>query len=282
MAIIQAGATPALADINPTTALLDLASVERCLMPQTKAVLLVHLYGWVREMERWMTFCKKATIHLLEDCAEAHGAVWARQHAGVFGAWGAFSFYPTKNLGAKGDAGALVTNSAEIASRVKTLQNYGANKRYEHLETGLNNRLHELHAAILSTRLNWLDQFNAGRREIAQRYFAEIRNRRIQLLSAPITVRSENSKPSPHDGHASRRRSPAASHVYHLFVVRCAERNRLAHFLKEHGIKTSIHYPLLAHHQNFLEKRPLRSARSSKRRISCRTLSFSSMPSAAS
>ena len=118
MAIIQAGATPALADINPTTALLDLASVERCLMPQTKAVLLVHLYGWVREMERWMTFCKKATIHLLEDCAEAHGAVWARQHAGVFGAWGAFSFYPTKNLGAKGDAGALVANSAEIASRV--------------------------------------------------------------------------------------------------------------------------------------------------------------------
>jgi dTDP-4-amino-4,6-dideoxygalactose transaminase len=202
-------------------------------------------------MERWIAFCKKARVHLLEDCAQAHGAVWAGQHAGVFGAWGAFSFYPTKNLGAKGDAGALVTNSAEIASRVKTLRNYGATKRYKHLEGGLNSRLDELQAAILSTRLNWLKQFNARRQEIAQRYFAGIRNRRIQLLSAPITITSENSKPSPHDGHALRKRSPAASHVYHLFVVRCVERNRLAHSLKEHRIKTSIHYPLPAHRQSF-------------------------------
>src|SRR2546430_7178459 len=125
LAIIHAGASPVLADINLATALLDFASVERCLTPRTKAVLLVHLYGQVGEMERWITFCKGRKIHLLEDFAQGHGAVWNGQHAGAFGTWGAFSFYPTKNLGAKGDAGALITNSAKIAERVKTLRNCG-------------------------------------------------------------------------------------------------------------------------------------------------------------
>jgi dTDP-4-amino-4,6-dideoxygalactose transaminase len=251
VAIMHAGATPTLADIDPGTALLDLASVERCLTPQTRAVLLVHLYGRVSEMEHWTTFCKGARIHLLEDCAQAHGAVWAGRHVGTFGAWGAFSFYPTKNLGAKGDAGALVTNSAEIASRVKTLRNYGATKRYEYPETGLNSRLDELQAAILSTRLNWLEQFNARRQELARRFFAGIRNPRIQLLSAPITVALENVKPSLDGWHDSQKRWPAASHVYHLFVVRSAERNRLARFFEEHGIETLIHYPIPAHQQGF-------------------------------
>jgi dTDP-4-amino-4,6-dideoxygalactose transaminase len=116
-AIIHAGATPVLADIELGTALLDPTSVERCLTARTKAVLLVHLYGQIRETERWTTLCKKARIHLLEDCAQAHGSIWRGRHAGVFGTVGTFSFYPTKNLGAKGDAGALVTDSEERCSR---------------------------------------------------------------------------------------------------------------------------------------------------------------------
>jgi dTDP-4-amino-4,6-dideoxygalactose transaminase len=228
VAIMRSGATPVLADIDPGTALLDVASAQRCLTPRTKAVLLVHLYGQVREMSDWTTFCQAAKIHLLEDCAQAHGAAWGGQRAGVFGTWSAFSFYPTKNLGAKGDAGALVTNSEEIATRVKTLRNYGATRRYEHPEAGLNSRLDELQAAILLTRLNWLDRFNARRREIARKYVAEIKNPRIRLLSPPVS---------------------AENHAYHLFAVRCAERNRLANFLKENGIETLIHYPIPAHHQ---------------------------------
>ena len=229
MAIMRTGATPVLADIDAKTALLDLASVERCLSPRTKAVLLVHLYGHVHEMERWVAFCKNAEIHLLEDCAHAHGAAWNGQRAGVFGTWGAFSFYPTKNLGAKGDGGALITSSEEIASRVKTLRNYGESKgRYQHLEAGLNSRLDELQAAILSVRLSWLERFTARRQEIAAKYFAAMENPRIQLLSAP---------------------SSTENHVYHLFVVHCAERDRLVEVLHKHGIQSSIHYPIPAHRQ---------------------------------
>src|SRR5213593_2328809 len=180
--IMRAGASPVLADIDPATALLDPRSVER-----------------------WAALCEKAKIYLLEDCAHAHGAAWKGQHAGGFGMWGAFSFYPTKNLGAKGDAGALITNSEEIDARAKSLRNYGTTKRYEHPEVGLNSRLDELQAAILSTRLNLLRPFNTRRQEIAEKYFAEVKNSRLQLLSVPIA---------------------AENHVYHLFLVRCAERNR--------------------------------------------------------
>jgi dTDP-4-amino-4,6-dideoxygalactose transaminase len=228
VAIMHAGATPVLADIEPATALLDPASVERCLTPRTKAVLLVHLYGQIREMERWTSLCKQAKIHLLEDCAQAHGSLWDGQHAGVFGTWGAFSFYPTKNLGARGDAGALITNSSELAARARSLRNYGEIKRYEHLERGLNSRLDELQAAILSVRLDWLPKFNARRREIARTYLNQIGNEHIELLSRPATEES---------------------HVYHLFVVRCSERNRLADFVSQAGIQTLIHYPIAAHHQ---------------------------------
>jgi dTDP-4-amino-4,6-dideoxygalactose transaminase len=228
LAIIHAGATPVLADIDVPTALLDFGSVERCLTSRTRAVLLVHLYGQVREMERWITFSKDKKIHLLEDCAQAHGAVWNGQHAGSFGTWGAFSFYPTKNLGTKGDAGGLITNSERIAERVRTLRNCGTAKRYEHPEAGLNSRMDELHAAILSARLDWLGRFNRRRQAIARKYLDKINNARIELLSAP---------------------NPEQSHVYYLFVVRCAERDRLANFLREHGIETLIHYPIPAHRQ---------------------------------
>lgn len=230
MAILHAGATPVLADIERETALLDIASVKRCLTKRTKAVLLVHLYGQVPDMTPWIDMAGNARIQLLEDAAQAHGAVRQERCAGSFGKWGAFSFYPTKNLGAKGDAGAFVTDSRELADRVKTLRNYGTVGRYEHLELGLNSRLDELQAAILRTRLAWLDRFNRRRQQIAARYHTEITHPQIELPFRPSEV---------------------SSHVHHLFVVRSAERDRLEQFLQEKGVKTLIHYPIAAHRQPF-------------------------------
>jgi dTDP-4-amino-4,6-dideoxygalactose transaminase len=228
LGISRAGATPVLADVEPEGVLLDMASVDRCITPQTKAVLLVHLYGRMPAMDSWTAFCEARKIDLLEDCAQAHGATWNRRRSGSFGAFGAFSFYPTKNLGARGDSGALVTDSEELAARAQELRNYGARNRYEHPQAGLNSRLDELHAAILCVRLSWLDRFNSRRQEIAGRYLAALDNPGITLLLPP----------------------PAeSSYVYHLFVVRCQQRDRLAAFLRQRGIETLVHYPIPAHRQ---------------------------------
>jgi len=227
-AVLRVGAVPVFSDIEGTSFNLDPLLLEEAITPRTKAIIPVHFAGYPANMDELLRIAQQHGLILIEDCAHAHGAVSGGQHAGTAGTWGAFSFYPTKNLGAKGDAGALITNSEEISIRTKSLRNYGTTKRYEHPETGLNSRLDEVQAAILSTRLNWLERFNARRREIAQKYFDKIDNVRIELLSPP--VEDEN-------------------HVYHLFVVRCAERNRLAHFLEERGIETLIHYPIPAHRQ---------------------------------
>lgn len=228
LAIIRAGATPVLADIDPETALLDPDSVERCLSPRTRAVLLVHLYGQVRTMERWTALCEQARIYLLEDCAQSHAAAWQGKVAGTFGTWGAYSFYPTKNLGAVGDGGAIVTDSEEIAVKAGMLRNYGQSQRYHHPEPGLNSRLDELQAAILSTRLGWLDAYTRTRREIAGAYFDGIRNPLVRTLARPLEK---------------------DSHVHHLFVIRCDERDRLAGHLQERGVSSLIHYPVPVHHQ---------------------------------
>jgi dTDP-4-amino-4,6-dideoxygalactose transaminase len=228
LAIIRAGAAPVLADIDPSTALLDHASVERCISPKTKAVLLVHLYGQVSEMESWVALCQPHGIALLEDCAQAHLAQWNGKTAGSLGAFGAYSFYPTKNLGALGDGGALICNDAELAQRAAILRNYGQSVRYHHPTLGLNSRLDELQAALLLTRLEWLEDFTERRCQIAGTYHAGIANSAVQLLSPPIQARS---------------------HVYHLFVVLSQERDRLAHHLKENGVQTLVHYPVPVHGQ---------------------------------
>lgn len=176
LAIIRAGATPVLADIDPASALLDPVSVERCLSSRTRAILLVHLYGQVRNMDTWIALCNHADVQLLEDCAQSHLASWKNKVAGAFGAWGAYSFYPTKNLGTLGDGGAIITNSEEVANQSKILRNYGQSQRYHHSELGLNSRLDEMHAAILTTRLGWVDFFTARRNEIAKAYFDGIKN----------------------------------------------------------------------------------------------------------
>ena len=228
LAIIRAGATPVLADIDESTALLSLKSVQRCLSKQTKAVLLVHLYGQITEMSLWQQWCDQHNIHLLEDCAQAHLATSNGQCAGTFGKWGAYSFYPTKNLGAVGDAGALVTNDKQIADTSKRLRNYGQSDRYHHLEYGVNSRLDEIQAAILSVRLKWLRTFTERRRQIASQYEKELRNQSIEMLAPPANMHS---------------------HVYHLFVLRCHDPKKLIAHLHQHSIAALQHYPVPIHHQ---------------------------------
>jgi len=223
LAILRAGATPVLADIDPQTALLDPASVERCIGRRTKAILLVHLYGQVRDMDGWTALCERHGIALLEDCAQAHLAKWNERSVGAFGRFGAYSFYPTKNLGALGDGGALVTDDAGLAEQSAVLRNYGQSERYHHPVSGLNSRLDELQAALLTARLDWLDRFTKRRGEIAMAYQARIRNPSTQVLADPLQP---------------------ASHVYHLFVILCDERDRLAKHLLAGGIEALIHYPL--------------------------------------
>jgi len=228
LAIIRAGATPVLADIDPETALLSLDSAERCLSSKTKAVVLVHLYGQVRDMSAWQQFCARRGLALVEDCAQAHRATLGGKVAGSFGRVGAYSFYPTKNLGAPGDAGALVTDDRPLAERGQRLRNYGQSDRYHHLELGMNSRLDELQAAILRERLRWLEMFTSRRQEIARSYLDEMRNPQVRLQARPVET---------------------SAHVYHLFVVTSPQRDALQTHLERSNVQSLIHYPIPVHHQ---------------------------------
>ena len=228
LAILRAGATPVLADIESDTALLSIESVERCITPKTKALLLVHLYGQVRQMDAWTAFCGAHGIALIEDCAQAHLATWHGKVAGSFGVAGAYSFYPTKNLGAPGDAGMLVTNNQVISDRASKLRNYGQSVRYQHPELGMNSRLDEIHAAMLAERLKWLPVFTERRRQIADAYRVGINNTLVQLLASP-------------EEHIA--------HVYHLFVITCEQRELLQSHLNTCGVQALIHYPICIHDQ---------------------------------
>lgn len=228
LAILRAGATPVLADIDPETALLSIESAQRCVSPKTKAVVLVHLYGQVRGMEAWTAFCVERGITLIEDCAQAHLAAWKGKVVGSFGAAGAYSFYPTKNLGAAGDAGMLVTQEKALAERASRLRNYGQSVRYQHPELGMNSRLDEIHAAMLAERLKWLPEFTERRRQIANAYREGIQNIHVQLLAPP---------------------EESSAHVYHLFVVTCQKRDALLAHLQKQQIQSLIHYPVPIHMQ---------------------------------
>ena len=228
LAIIRAGAAPVLADIEADTGLMSVESVKRCLSENTKAILLVHLYGQVRNMPDWQELCRYYGLALLEDCAQAHLADQGGSVAGSFGVAGAYSFYPTKNLGAIGDGGMLVTSSEILAERSRRLRNYGQSVRYEHPELGMNSRLDEIQAAILSVRLKWLDKFTQRRREIANRYQTEIQNVHIKQLALP--------------------QEPSA-HVYHLYVIKCQLRDQLQSYLLTKDVQTHIHYPIPIHKQ---------------------------------
>jgi dTDP-4-amino-4,6-dideoxygalactose transaminase len=229
LAIIRSGATPVLADIDPATGIISIDSVKRCLTNKTRAVVIVHLYGQIRKMLEWQELCESNGIYLIEDCAQAHLATENGRRAGCFGVAGTFSFYPTKNLGAFGDAGMIVTNSSEISAKCSVLRNYGQSERYHHPLIGLNSRLDEVHAAVLIEKLKLLENCNTRRKEIASRYRKNIRNPKIQLLSDSIEQES---------------------HVYHLFVILCGYRDDLMVHLANKKIQSLIHYPIPIHLQD--------------------------------
>lgn len=254
LAILRAGATPVLADIEPETALLSIDSVRRCLSKQTKAVLLVHLYGQVRAMAAWQAFCHEHQIALVEDCAQAHLSTWQGKVAGSFGVAGAYSFYPTKNLGAPGDAGMLVTNDKTLAEKAGRLRNYGQSVRYSHPDIGMNSRLDEIQAAMLTERLKWLPEFTDRRRQIADAYRCGIDNSLVKHLAAP-----------EHD----------SAHVYHLFVIICEQREALQNFLNLQKVQSLIHYPIPVHGQTpcqDVKRDPLGLANSEQHAATCLSL----------
>jgi dTDP-4-amino-4,6-dideoxygalactose transaminase len=228
LAILRTGATPVLADVNADTALISQESVLRCISSKTKAVLLVHLYGQVRAISAWQELCRNHNIHLIEDCAQAHLAESNNKRAGSFGTAGAFSFYPTKNLGSLGDAGMIVSSNSEIALFAKTYRNYGQTSRYHHPMIGMNSRLDEMQAAILAVKANWLEKYTARRKSIAETYLTQVKNKFISHLAEPEF---------------------SGSHVYHLFVITCTNREALQAYLKANAIESLIHYPIPIHKQ---------------------------------
>jgi dTDP-4-amino-4,6-dideoxygalactose transaminase len=221
LAILIAGARPVFADIDPERLTIDPAAIGAALTPRTRAILPVHLYGQAAEMDAIMEIAARHGLAVVEDCCQAHLATSRGRPVGTIGTAGAFSFYPTKNLGALGDAGAVVTNDASLARRITLLRNGGQTDRYHHEIAGVNSRLDELQAAILRARLPYLRQWTERRRALAGAY-------RTQLAGAPVIVPPE--------------RDPG--HVYHLFVVRSRRRDRLQRHLRDHGVDTLVHYPV--------------------------------------
>lgn len=221
LAILMAGATPVFADIDPDRLTIDPAAVEAAITPRTAAVLPVHLYGQAADLTRLGAIASRHDLVLVEDACQAHLATCEGRPVGTIGAAGAFSFYPTKNLGALGDAGAALTNDASLADRLKRLRNGGQTDRYHHPEFGVNSRLDEMQAAILRARLQRLPAWTARRRELGRRY-------RAQLADAAISV------PGEHD----------PGHAYHLFPVRASDRDAFMTHLASQGIGSLIHYPI--------------------------------------
>jgi len=206
---------------------LDPACVEAAIGPRTRAIMAVHLYGQLANMPALAALARRHRLLLIEDAAQAHGASSDGCKAGAFGDAAAFSFFPTKNLGALGDGGAVVTADIALAERVRALRNYGSERKYHHAFRGVNSRLDELQAALLRVKLKYLDEDNAWRRRLAQRYREGIRHPQIEC---------------PNVLHEER-------HVWHLFVVRCARRDALQQHLQRQGIQSQVHYPLPAHRQ---------------------------------
>lgn len=229
LAVIRSGATPVLADIDSETAMLSPVSVRRCISAKTKAILLVHLYGQIGPVNELLALAREHDLRLIEDCAQAHGAVWQGASAGSFGELAAWSFYPTKNLGAVGDGGAITTSSQPLAEIARSLRNYGQTVRYHHPTIGMNSRLDEIQAAILRERLRFLQGWVERRRVIAHAYASRIVNPRIRLMPLP-----------PERGR----------HAHHLFVVTSERRDELQTYLKSHGVESLIHYPIAVHLQD--------------------------------
>lgn len=226
-AVSFAGAVPVFVDIDEKTFTLNPALIEERITPKTKAIIPVHLYGQCADMDPILEIANQHGLVVVEDCAQASGALYKGRMAGTMGHAGAFSFYPSKNLGALGDGGLVLTNDEAIAQSVIKLRNYGQEKRYYHSIKGFNSRLDELQAALLSAKLPYLDGWNQRRQEIAKRYteaFSPVG------ISCPL-------------------QAPDRFHIYHLYVVRVPQRDRFQQLLAEKGVGTVIHYPIPVHLQ---------------------------------
>lgn len=225
LAVTHAGARPVPVEPDPTTRNIDPSRIEAAIGPRTRAIVAVHLYGAVADMQRIRAIAQRHRLLVIEDAAQAHGAEQGGRRAGTLGHAAAFSFYPGKNLGALGDAGAVVTDDDALAERIRMLRNYGGERKYEHRVQGLNTRLDELQAAFLRAKLKYLDAWNESRRRIAEHYLGAIHNPLVKLPDA--------------DG--------LRGHAWHLFVIRTEARDALAEHLAQRGIATQVHYPRPPH-----------------------------------
>lgn len=228
LAITENNLKPILVEPDISTYNLSIESIEASISLRTKAILVVHLYGRLAPMDEIAALANEKGLLVLEDSAQAHGASLQHRKAGSWGDASGFSFYPGKNLGALGDGGAITTNDEELANTVRVLANYGSEKKYSNLLKGVNSRLDELQAAVLRVKLKYLDNENEKRRNIAKVYDNKIINSELKLPSAP---------------EAGNR------HVYHLYVVRVANRSHFQDYLNSKGIASMIHYPVPPHHQ---------------------------------
>jgi len=218
--ILNSGAKPVLVDVYKSNALMDVEKIEAKINKKTKAIMPVHLYGQSCDMNRIKKIAKKHNLTVVEDCAQATGALYKGKKVGTIGDCGAFSFYPTKNLGSYGDGGAIITNSEEIYLKAKLYRNYGQEDKYNHTLNGLNSRLDEVQAAVLATKLKFLDSWNQKRRKIAKKYSTELET--VDFL----------------------KNDPDSLHVHHLYVVKSNNRDKLMNHLTKNGVETLIHYPL--------------------------------------
>ncbi|MBR0496338.1 MAG: DegT/DnrJ/EryC1/StrS family aminotransferase [Treponema sp.] len=224
MGITINGATPIFVEPDEYFNM-DVSKIEEKITPKTKAILVVHLYGQASNMKPITDLCKKYNLRLVEDCAQSHGACFDGRMTGTFGDIGCFSFYPSKNLGAFGDAGAITTDNAELAEKIRIFRNYGSEKRYHNKVVGANSRLDEMQAGLLRVRLTHLDELAAEKKRICERYLRELYNDKIML-------------PETRAG---------ATHIWHQFVIRSKQRDELMKYLDAKGIGTIIHYPIPPH-----------------------------------
>ena len=227
LAITQNNCTPVLVEPDLKTYNINPDLIEEKITPKTKAIMVVHLYGQAVEMEKIWELAKKYNLKIIEDSAQAHGAIYKGKRTGNLGDASGFSFYPGKNLGCLGDGGCITTNDDELAAKVRAIRNYGSNVKYNNIYKGVNSRLDEIQAAVLAIKCKYLAEENRKRREIARFYRTEINN---PLLILP-EVYDEN------------------AHVWHIFAVRCKQREKLQKYLEENGIQTLIHYPIPPHKQ---------------------------------
>lgn len=226
-AIRYVGATPRLVDIDPVRGTMDPAALSRAVNSRTRAIIPVHLHGRMADMQPILDIARPRGITVIEDAAQAHGATYQGRPAGSLGDMGCFSFYPAKNLGACGEGGALVTSDATLAQRVRVLRDWGQEEKYVHLHRGFNFRMDAIQGAILDVKLRHLALWTKARRELARRYDAALSDSGVRIPE----------------------RGPDGEHVYHVYAVRCGQRDRLRDSLASAGVSTSIHYPIPVHLQ---------------------------------